>query len=1137
MKLRSVARYLWIGALTSCILCIFYSPVSAQSVQQLTVQVSSGTNDVNEDNSTFQTNSNPLWIGTAGSTSKSYTGLRFTGITIPKGSQITSATLQFYSTQSQWLSISTAISGDKVANSAAFTASSKPSGRTQTTQKVNHSSNLQWNTSAWYTLAEVSPIVQEIVNGASWQSGNALSLLVKGTGSSWGRKFVRSYEGNSTQAPKLVITYTAPATPTPIPTPTPTPVPTPTPTPAPTPIPTFRLDGNVFVDSNGNGNFDSEESGYPDAFLAISGGWASSTFTSSTGSYVFTGLLLNTYTLTLQVPTGYEVTTPHPITLSVFANSERNIGIRLIPTPVPTPTPTPIPTPEPTPVPTPEPTPEPTPIPTVVPTPSPTPEPTVEPTSEPTPTPVPQIEHYYVSVNGSDSNSGTETSPYKTIQKAVNMTKTDTKPGALIHVLPGTYREQVTVEGVRGTAESTVSIIAENGPNTVFVVGSQVSTDSRITWTQSADGARFHESAIPHIYSANVTVWNATPELAYKVSGGITRLPKAHEPDFGITTEWKHHENWWKADSADGATQNTLIDALDDDFGSYPEASASAGNLKNMNGFTDSFLTGARIFAKDTIDGHDSFTALITAHDASESGKITFDKNLVYYNGSSSAVGPYTKYYIEGASELLDTPGEWYYDKNAKKIYVWPVGDVSPATEAIEFATRMTAVSIKNSSFVTLKDLTLQFTNYSHSGVTGADGAIRISGSSDDTVDHIVLDGLSIRHSGTGVRLYQSNAATTSIGSINAFTLKNSTIKDIDGFGLISWHWPVPAPSPAIHHLWIENNEFANLGFRGTGAGLFMQHPEKIVFMNNYLHHTSHNAIDIQQGKGSGDSLILVKNNLSENTCQNGTDCAAFKILSSGGGSGVRNVLVAQNIFRDTKGWSSAAASQNKWNTMFGYGFGGFGYYSDVVSSSTPGTGCAIAVYRNIISGNSNGGIHYTKSRDQCAYNNVIANNGGGIQMNNFGSVTDGSVNNKIVQNIILSTEPANNTTNSKIYGISARLNKADEGLLLVDSNVYQTSGTNAYDMFKQDMSYTNVGFFKTVQNIRDNTPWEDNASDVTTGSFAVTNEASSDISAIEATFGVLTVPVPNEVQTITDALQTEFGMTILHTPIVGRVQ
>jgi len=53
-------------------------------------------------------------------------------------------------------------------------------------------------------------VVQEVVNRGDWASGNSLSVILKGTGSAWGRKFVRSYNGSAANAPKLVITYTAP---------------------------------------------------------------------------------------------------------------------------------------------------------------------------------------------------------------------------------------------------------------------------------------------------------------------------------------------------------------------------------------------------------------------------------------------------------------------------------------------------------------------------------------------------------------------------------------------------------------------------------------------------------------------------------------------------------------------------------------------------------------------------------------------------------------------------------------------------------------------------------------------------------------------------------------------------------------
>lgn len=91
-------------------------------------------------------------------------------------------------------------------NSPTFSASNKPSQRILTTAKVNHSSNTQWQANTWYTLDEMKTVVQEIVNRSDWQSGNSMSLILKGTVGTWGRKFA-SYNGSTTLAPKLVITY------------------------------------------------------------------------------------------------------------------------------------------------------------------------------------------------------------------------------------------------------------------------------------------------------------------------------------------------------------------------------------------------------------------------------------------------------------------------------------------------------------------------------------------------------------------------------------------------------------------------------------------------------------------------------------------------------------------------------------------------------------------------------------------------------------------------------------------------------------------------------------------------------------------------------------------------------------------
>jgi hypothetical protein len=172
-----------------------------------TFQIADATDDVNEDGTTFTAGSAGVWLGTGQSTATSLTGLRFRGVSLPRGATIVSARLEVYSRQSQWLNLAFAIRGEAAGNSAAFAAGSRPSGRATTTQVVNHSSNAQWLANTWYQVNDVAAVVQEIVNRGDWQAGNALALVLRGSGGAYARKFVRSYEDGATTSIRLVVTY------------------------------------------------------------------------------------------------------------------------------------------------------------------------------------------------------------------------------------------------------------------------------------------------------------------------------------------------------------------------------------------------------------------------------------------------------------------------------------------------------------------------------------------------------------------------------------------------------------------------------------------------------------------------------------------------------------------------------------------------------------------------------------------------------------------------------------------------------------------------------------------------------------------------------------------------------------------
>jgi len=151
--------------------------------------------------------STTAWLGNGGNSTTSFTGLRFTGVNIPRNAQIQSAKVEVNSSASQWLSFGFILAADASGNSPVFSTTSRPSQRVLTTAKVTHSSDVSWAANTWYQLNEMAPVIQELVNRPDWAAGNSISVITNGTGGVWGRKFIRSFEGAAASAPRLIITY------------------------------------------------------------------------------------------------------------------------------------------------------------------------------------------------------------------------------------------------------------------------------------------------------------------------------------------------------------------------------------------------------------------------------------------------------------------------------------------------------------------------------------------------------------------------------------------------------------------------------------------------------------------------------------------------------------------------------------------------------------------------------------------------------------------------------------------------------------------------------------------------------------------------------------------------------------------
>ncbi|MCX6354375.1 MAG: hypothetical protein NTZ78_05665 [Candidatus Aureabacteria bacterium] len=213
------------------------SPVSAET---LSLQVSESADDgeTNHSNSSWGNSYGNLTIGRDSSDSArlidSY--MRFTNVTIPNGSVITSAYLTVRSQSSRSSTVCrTRFYLEAADNATQITGYNDYQSRTMTDASAQYQVPA-WTTDTDYNLPSIVDQVQAVINRAGWTSGNALQIFWKNDGSdSSSARQPYSYDGSATHAPKLTITYT-------LPTPTPTNTPTLTPTPTPTITPTKSMD-------------------------------------------------------------------------------------------------------------------------------------------------------------------------------------------------------------------------------------------------------------------------------------------------------------------------------------------------------------------------------------------------------------------------------------------------------------------------------------------------------------------------------------------------------------------------------------------------------------------------------------------------------------------------------------------------------------------------------------------------------------------------------------------------------------------------------------------------------------------------------------------------------------------------------
>jgi hypothetical protein len=178
------------------------------SLTRLDIRISARRDDAEENTASgkITQGSSDLELAVEGSQPQ-LVGLRFKGLTIPVGSTISKAFIQFKVDELNSATANLKIEAQASNNAPPFTIiNMNISSRERTVNSIN------WAPAPWTTIGEtgtaqqtpdITSIIQELVDREGWSDGNSLVIIISGTG----RRTAESYNGDANGAPILRVEY------------------------------------------------------------------------------------------------------------------------------------------------------------------------------------------------------------------------------------------------------------------------------------------------------------------------------------------------------------------------------------------------------------------------------------------------------------------------------------------------------------------------------------------------------------------------------------------------------------------------------------------------------------------------------------------------------------------------------------------------------------------------------------------------------------------------------------------------------------------------------------------------------------------------------------------------------------------
>ena len=354
----------------------------------------------------------------------------------------------------------------------------------------------------------------------------------------------------------------------------------------------------------------------------------------------------------------------------------------------------------------------------------------------------------YVNVAAASGGDGSEGKPFRTIAEAYAAAKTAFKSydniAVTVHLADGVYRTEETI------SLSGADITAKNYWFTVEGSENAVVTGNKLL------SASFSKVANTNYYVANVgtnldfrylTVNGEFADLAYQ---GYRRYAAAVEAG---TTPWRtgNIQNCKEGD----ANYNAALGAWNYKVYLHPDA------FKNVN---TADVQGIELHIEVEWEYEIMHIDRIDATDKDSEGRIAVYIDEGDFNAVVKPNLPYVNryYWLENALAFVDTPGEYYYDKAAGKLYYYPREGETVGTCTYEYGTVEKVFAFDNVKNITLEGFTVTGTDNRYVETNGYYDGSQAGGTSRGMHEYAAIYGIHVQN-GTFYRMNIKNVAADGI--------------------------------------------------------------------------------------------------------------------------------------------------------------------------------------------------------------------------------------------------------------------------------------------------------------------------------------------------------------------------------------